>query len=371
MIRLENVTRKYGETTAVNGLSIEINEGEVCVLIGPSGCGKTTTLRMVNRLIEPTSGSIFIDNRDTGGIRPEQLRRTIGYAIQSVGLFPHMTVASNIAVVPRLLNWEKEAVENRVEELLRLVNLDPGEYSLKYPGQLSGGEAQRIGVARALAADPPILLMDEPFGAVDPLTRERLQAQFIRIQDELKKTVILVTHDLDEAIRLADRIAIMDSGKLVQYDTPEIILSNPANRFVHDFVGADRALKRLSRIPITDYIRKVPVVLLTADKESAASVIGNRPSVWVTDENGMLVGWLTGDDLAAGSSVGEATTRGNIEEICVQTTSTLREALSRMLGQGMKNIPVVNEAKNFIGEVTLSEIEAATAEIGNAGNEKE
>ncbi|MFQ5996677.1 MAG: ABC transporter ATP-binding protein, partial [Dehalococcoidales bacterium] len=221
MIRLEHVTKVYGETLAVNDFSLEVDEGEVCVLIGPSGCGKTTTLRMVNRLIEPTSGHIFVNGKDTSQIKPERLRQSIGYAIQSVGLFPHLTVAANIATVPELLHWEKNRIAHRIEELLNLVKLNPTEYAKKYPSQLSGGEAQRIGVARALAADPPILLMDEPFGAVDPLTRERLQAQFVRIQQELKKTVILVTHDLDEAIRLADRIAIMESGKLVQYDTPE------------------------------------------------------------------------------------------------------------------------------------------------------
>ncbi|MEE9398649.1 MAG: ATP-binding cassette domain-containing protein, partial [Dehalococcoidales bacterium] len=215
MIRLEHVVKVYGDTIAVNDLSFEVNEGEVCVLIGPSGCGKTTTLRMTNRLIEPTSGNILINGKDTGQIKPERLRQSIGYAIQSVGLFPHLTVAANIATVPELLHWDKSRIARRTEQLLALVGLKPTEYSRKYPSQLSGGEAQRIGVARALAADPPILLMDEPFGAVDPLTRERLQAQFIRIQQKLKKTVILVTHDLDEAIRLADRIAIMESGKLV------------------------------------------------------------------------------------------------------------------------------------------------------------
>jgi osmoprotectant transport system ATP-binding protein len=214
MIRLENVTKQYGTILAVSALSFEVNEGEVCVLIGPSGCGKTTTLRMINRLIEPTSGRILINGRDTREFRPEKLRRTIGYAIQSVGLFPHMTVAENIAVVPRLLHWGKSDIDSRIEELLHLVNLDPGQVSGKYPKELSGGQAQRVGVARALAADPPILLMDEPFGAVDPLTRERLQAQFIRIQQEIRKTIILVTHDLDEAIRLAARIAIMGSGRL-------------------------------------------------------------------------------------------------------------------------------------------------------------
>jgi osmoprotectant transport system ATP-binding protein len=264
MIRLEHVTKKYDGAAAVDDLTLEVVKGEVCVLIGPSGCGKTTTLRMINRLVEPTSGKILVDGKDIFGIKAEPLRRSIGYAIQSVGLFPHMTVGANIAVVPGLLGWEKGRIAARVSELLGLVGLDPQQYTAKYPGHLSGGESQRIGVARALAADPPILLMDEPFGAVDPLTRQRLQAWFLNLQRQLKKTIILVTHDLDEAIRLADRIAVMQAGKLVQHDTPEAILARPANKFVHDFVGVDRALKRLSRIGVAKFIRPAPSVTYAA-----------------------------------------------------------------------------------------------------------
>ncbi|MFC2041944.1 betaine/proline/choline family ABC transporter ATP-binding protein [Chloroflexota bacterium] len=362
MIRLENVTKIYGETTAVNDLSFEINGGEVCVLIGPSGCGKTTTVRMVNRLIEPTAGHIFIDGNDHRQIKPERLRQSIGYAIQSVGLFPHLTVAANIATVPELLHWEKKRITNRVEELLTLVGLKPTEYARKYPNQLSGGEAQRIGVARSLAANPPILLMDEPFGAVDPLTRERLQAQFVRIQGEVKKTVILVTHDLDEAIRLADRIAIMESGKLVQYDTPETILSRPANKFVRDFVGTDRALKRLSRISIKGFIQPAPSVNIGAPLREARSIIGNRRSAWAVDQSGRLIGWINHDSLADATSVQEAVVAQVIEEIALISGATVREALSRMLGLGFKSIPVVDDEMRFIGEVTLSDVEAATAE---------
>ena len=362
MIRLEKVTKKYGATVAVNNLSLEVNGGEVCVLIGPSGCGKTTTLRMINRLIEPTSGRILVDGNDTGQVKPEQLRRSIGYAIQSVGLFPHLTVAANIATVPELLHWDKPRISRRVEELLSLVGLSPAEYTVKYPNQLSGGEAQRIGVARALAADPPILLMDEPFGAVDPLTRERLQAQFVAIQQALKKTVILVTHDLDEAIRLADRIAIMAAGKLVQYDTPETILSRPANKFVHDFVGTDRALKRLSRISVERFIRPAPSVAIGASLKEAETTFGNRRFAWATDSNGQLLGWIDRDSLSEVNSVKEALVAQNAKEITLLRSATLREALSRMLGQGTKSIPVVDENSSLIGEVTLSDVEAATAE---------
>ena len=363
MIRLEKVTKRYGETLAVDHLSLEVNEGEVCVLIGPSGCGKTTTLRMINRLIEPSSGHILVDQQDIGTVKPEMLRRSIGYAIQSVGLFPHMTVAANIAVVPELLHWEKERTDHRIDELLALVGLDPTEYAHKYPSQLSGGEAQRIGVARALAANPPILLMDEPFGAVDPLTREKLQDQFLRIQREVKKTIILVTHDLDEAIRLADRIAIIESGRLVQYDMPELILSKPANKFVHDFIGTDRALKRLSRITIDSFIKSVSSIAENASIEEAKRILGKNPSAWVVDEEGRLVGWLSRDILSGFSSVREASARANIDEIAVKPGRTLREALSRMLGQGFKNIPVVDDKMRLIGELTLGDIEAATAEM--------
>ncbi|HEY90856.1 MAG TPA: betaine/proline/choline family ABC transporter ATP-binding protein [Dehalococcoidia bacterium] len=364
MIRLEQVTKKYGETTAVDGLSFEVNAGEVCVLIGPSGCGKTTTLRIINRLLEPTSGRVLIDNEDTGRVRPEKLRQSIGYAIQSVGLFPHMTVATNIAVVPELLHWEKERITARTEELLKLVGLPAKEYAGKYPKQLSGGEAQRIGVARALAADPPMLLMDEPFGAVDPLTRERLQAQFVRIQQELRKTVILVTHDLDEAIRLADRIAIMDAGKLVQYDTPETILSRPVNKFVHDFVGTDRALKRLSRIGIAEFVKQAASIHTGDTVESAISACEVCPWVWVVDDSNRLLGWVDRNSLRGTGSISESMVTGDPDTIALNNTATLREALSRMLGLGLKSIPVVDEAGRLTGEVDLGDIEAATSEAG-------
>lgn len=361
MIRLERVTKVYGETIAVNDFSLEVARGEVCVLIGPSGCGKTTTLRMINRLIEPTSGKIYVDSTDTSQMKPERLRLSIGYAIQSVGLFPHLTVARNIATVPELLGWDRLRIARRVNELLALVGL-PVEYAVKYPRELSGGEAQRVGVARALAADPPILLMDEPFGAVDPLTRERLQAQFIRIQQELKKTVILVTHDLDEAIRLADRVAIMASGKLVQYDTPETILSRPVNKFVHDFVGTDRALKRLSRISVKSYIRQSPSVNVIASIADVLAACEKCRWVWVVARGGELVGWIDRATLTPETTVKEAIVAVRAEEIAITATATLREALSRMLGQGFRSVPVVDERSRLLGEVTLRDVERVTAE---------
>ncbi len=363
MIRLEQVTKRYGDTVAVNDLSLEVSKGELCVLIGPSGCGKTTTLRMINRLIKPSAGSIFINGQDTAGIDAEKLRLSIGYAIQSVGLFPHMTVSDNIAVVPQLLHWEKSRIARRVEQLLELVGLKPSEYARKYPNQLSGGEAQRIGVARALAADPPIMLMDEPFGAVDPLTRERLQTQFVQIQQEVKKTIVLVTHDLDEAIRLADRIAIMESGRLVQYDTPETILSKPINKFVRDFVGSDRALKRLSRVSIKNFIR--PAITVNVNWSAKEAIVSARGSrwLWVVGDDERLTGWVDRNTLAQSASVKEAMDEEDASEIALSDSATLKEALSRMLGLGFKYIPVVDNRQRLIGEVALGDIEAATTEV--------
>jgi len=362
MIRLEHVTRVFDGTTAVSNLSFDVTDGSVCVLIGPSGCGKTTTLKMVNRLIEPSSGAVFVNGQNTRNLKAEQLRRSIGYAIQSVGLFPHMTVMDNIGVVPRLLHWEKARVLARCEELLDMVGLSPAAHAAKYPHQLSGGEAQRVGVARALAADPPILLMDEPFGAVDPLTRERLQTRFLRIQRKLRKTVMFVTHDLDEAIRLADKIAILDSGRLIQYDTPEVILSHPASRFVKDFVGTDRALKRLSRISAVKFLR--PAVSIRVDVNVAQAVAGRDRYrwFWVIDENDRLVGWADRDDLQQGATVHEGAHLADPGDIAVEQDATLREALSRMLGLGFKYVPVVDEQGILLGELALEDVESATRE---------
>ena len=251
MLRLESVSKRYGSRTVVHDLSLDIGDGEVCVLIGPSGCGKTTTLKMINRLVEPSSGRILLDGEDVTRGDPVKLRRRMGYVIQQVGLFPHETVAQNVATVPRLLGWDRKRVQARVDELLDLVGLDPADYGGRYPDQLSGGQRQRVGVARALAADPPVLLMDEPFGAIDPIARDRLQAEFLRLQGELKKIVVFVTHDVDEAVRLGDRIAVLrEGGVLQQYDTPANVLGRPATDFVADFFGGDRGLKRLNVTPI-------------------------------------------------------------------------------------------------------------------------
>jgi osmoprotectant transport system ATP-binding protein len=250
MIRLKNLVKQFAGSprAAIDDLDLDVDAGEVCVLIGPSGCGKTTTMRIINRLIEPTSGTIEVNGQDVTHVNPVDLRRGIGYVIQQVGLFPHMSIAANIATVPHLLGWEDNRIERRIDELLQLVGMEAEQFRDRYPRELSGGQRQRIGVARALAADPPVLLMDEPFGAIDPINRTRVQDEFLKIQRQLKKTVVFVTHDIDEAIKMGDRIALMRDGRLVQHASPAEMLARPANAFVEDFVGADRALKRLSLI---------------------------------------------------------------------------------------------------------------------------
>jgi osmoprotectant transport system ATP-binding protein len=256
MIQLDGLTKVYatpqGPVAAVDRVSLEVGDGETCVLLGPSGCGKTTTLRMINRLVAPTSGKVTIGGRDTGTVDPVELRRTIGYVIQQIGLFPNMTVAENIGVVPRLLGWSAERRRRRAEELLAMLALDPAQFLDRYPNELSGGQAQRIGVARALAADPPVLLMDEPFGALDPVNREVIQDEFLRMQRKLRKTVLFVSHDIDEAVKMADRIAIFRAGRLVQYAAPDTMLAHPADDFVASFVGSDRTLKRLRLIRVRE-----------------------------------------------------------------------------------------------------------------------
>ncbi|MEJ1089754.1 ATP-binding cassette domain-containing protein [Microbacterium sp. Mu-80] len=254
-IVLDHITKQYPgqQTPAVEDFSMRVEPGELIMFVGPSGCGKTTTMKMINRIIEPTSGSIRINGDDVLSLDGNELRRHIGYVIQQIGLFPHFTIAENIAVVPKLLGWSKSRIAERVDELLRTVQLDPGTFAQRYPRQLSGGQQQRVGVARALAADPPVMLMDEPFGATDPITREKLQAEFLRLQADIGKTIIFVTHDFEEAIRMGDRIAVLsDRSQIEQFDTPARILADPANDYVRSFIGEGAALKRLALIPVTD-----------------------------------------------------------------------------------------------------------------------
>ncbi len=301
MIRLERLTKSYpGQSSAaVEELTLGIPDGEIVVFVGPSGCGKTTTMKLINRLIEPSSGRIFLDGTDVTEVNPDQLRRQIGYSIQQTGLFPHRTVGDNIATVPRMLRWNSKRVAARVDELLRLVGLDPAVHRDRYPKQLSGGQQQRVGVARALGGDPAVMLMDEPFGAIDPLNREALQNEFLRIQADLRKTIVFVTHDIDEAIRMGDRIAIFrEGGQVAQYDTPERILAEPADDFVREFLGAGSSVKRLSltrmeEVDVPDW----PTVGDTAGVEQrrAAAAAGGKDFLLVLDTNHRPVGWLPAD----------------------------------------------------------------------------
>ena len=307
MIRLENLTKVFPgqEAPAVDDLSLEIPEGEIVVFVGPSGCGKTTTMKMINRLIEPTSGRIFLQGDDVTKVNGDKLRRRIGYVIQQIGLFPHMTIAENIATVPKMLGWDKKRISDRVDELLETVSMDVS-YRERYPKELSGGQRQRIGVARAMAADPPVLLMDEPFGAIDPITRERLQNEFLRLQAEIKKTIVFVTHDIDEAIKMGDRIAILRTqSRIAQYDTPERILTDPADDFVEDFIGTGASsLSRVRDIETADW----PVALLSEGRDAVRELLrkSGKDYVLLLDDRRRPRRWVSGDALAAGGDLNEA-----------------------------------------------------------------
>jgi osmoprotectant transport system ATP-binding protein len=303
-VRYENATKRYGNSTeaAVDRLSLEVAAGEVCVLVGPSGCGKTTAMRLVNRTVELSEGDVLIDGESVRDRDPARLRREIGYVIQEVGLFPHRTIAENIGTVPRLMGWKKDRIRARSAELLELIGLDP-ELGDRYPAQLSGGQQQRVGVARALAADPPVMLMDEPFGAIDPINRERLQNEFLRLQAEIRKTILFVTHDIDEAIKMGDRIAIMrKGGHLAQFATPAELLMAPADEFVEDFVGADRALKRLALMRVADIdLWEAPLAYVgQPTAEVRAKLQGAEvPYPLLVDSERRPLGWLSERDLAA------------------------------------------------------------------------
>jgi osmoprotectant transport system ATP-binding protein len=318
LIRFEDVTKRYGDgPPAVDRFSLEVAEGETCVLVGPSGCGKTTTLKMVNRLVTPSAGRVLVEGRDVAGVDPVALRRRIGYVIQQVGLFPHLSVAGNVATVPRLLGWDRDRLRQRVDELLALVGLDPATFRHRRPEQLSGGQRQRVGVARALAADPPVLLMDEPFGAVDPVTRGRLQEEFARLQRELHKTVVLVTHDIDEALRLGDRLAVLrQGGVLEQHASPAEVLARPATAFVAGFVGAGRTLKRLGLLPVETALETASGDGLPGDIPPAATV---APGATLAEALEVLLGHD-----ASRVAVGEG------EQVTgVVTLESIRDALRR------------------------------------------
>jgi osmoprotectant transport system ATP-binding protein len=364
-LELRDATKRYPgtERPAVNELSLEVAAGEICVLVGPSGCGKTTAMRMVNRMIEITAGDILIGGRSVRDRDEADLRREVGYVIQQTGLFPHRSIGENIATVPKLLGWDKRRVAARVEELLDLISL-PQDMAGRYPAQLSGGQRQRVGVARALAADPPLMLMDEPFGAIDPINRERLQNEFLRLQGGLRKTVVFVTHDIDEAIKMGDRIAVLQQGGvLAQYASPAELLTNPANSFVKDFVGADRALKRLALQRVRDVdLWTAPLVRAgqPAAEARAALAASEVPFPLLVDADGRPVGWLSGNGLA-GERVGEELRSG--PEPVVELDDVLRDALSDLLASEAQYGPVVDHEGRVAGVLSielLSHVIAAT-----------
>jgi len=356
MIRLDAVTKSYGQgQPAVDRLSLDISQGEIVVLVGPSGCGKTTTLKMINRLIEPTGGLIEIAGADITSQPPHLLRRQIGYVIQQVGLLPHRTIAENIATVPKLLGWERARTQERIDELIELVALDPTMRN-RYPSELSGGQQQRVGVARALAADPPVLLMDEPFGAVDPIVRTRLQDELLRLQARLAKTIVMVTHDIDEAIRLGDRIAILAvGGKLEQYAPPDQILAAPANHFVESILGRDRGIKRLSLMSISGVpLVRGPVVSPGAPAAEARSVMEAFGVDWFGIAEGKrLLGWVYATDLGDGPIVDKSAARPFVARL--DHTDSLRDALDTIISSHTLLAPVF-EGERYLGMLTAEAI---------------
>ncbi|HEX5591084.1 MAG TPA: betaine/proline/choline family ABC transporter ATP-binding protein [Candidatus Limnocylindrales bacterium] len=364
-VTFDHVTKRYagtgsGDRGAVEDLTLEVPAGRICVLVGPSGCGKTTSLKMVNRLIEPTSGRILIDGRDAAERDVTELRRSIGYVIQQVGLFPHQTIGENVGTVPRLLGWPEPRRRARSEELLALVGLDPATYRDRYPAQLSGGERQRVGVARALAADPPLMLMDEPFGAVDPIVRERLQNEFLRLQADLAKTILFVTHDIDEAIKLGDLVAVMETGgRLAQFGTPEEILASPASDFVARFVGADRGLKRLALSRVGDLPHRPAPTVRRGEDVAAAVARLDVPADYLllVDDADRPIGWVPRRGLPA---------TGEIDEGIADATSplfdrrtTLKDALAMLIDAGVQAGIIVNERGAVAGLCAVEDITAA------------
>lgn len=374
-ILLDGVTKRYDAKSApaVDNITMEFPAGEIVMLVGPSGCGKTTTMKMINRLIEPTSGRILIGDEDVTDRDPDQLRRHIGYVIQGAGLFPHYTVGDNIAIVPRLLKWDKERISARIDELLDLVNLDPAQYRDRYPRELSGGQQQRVGVARALAADPPVLLMDEPFGAVDPITRQRLQDELLRLQDELRKTIVFVTHDFDEAVKLGDKIAILQQGSaVVQYDTPEQILANPANDFVRGFVGHGAALKQLTLTRVRDVeLHEAAVAHVGGDPAEAirAARVIEREHVIVLDSQDRPLRWMSLAELDDPRSLQQVRRDEDLEKVSL--ASTLNDALDVMLTSSHGVVVVTGRRNVYKGVIRVETIMDAMADVRSAANSAE
>lgn len=353
-VKFDSVTKRYpgADSVAVEELSFEVPAGEICVLVGPSGCGKTTALRMVNRTVEMTSGDITIGDRSVKDGDPARLRREIGYVIQQIGLFPHRTIAENIGTVPSLLGWDKQRIRDRSAELLELIGLDP-EYGDRFPSQLSGGQQQRVGVARALAVDPTVMLMDEPFGAIDPINRSRLQNEFLRLQAELKKTVLFVTHDVDEAIKMGDRVAVLKKGGvLAQFATPTELLMEPADEFVEDFVGADRALKRLALMRVRDVnLWTAPLAQAgdPAEPVRTAVAAAEVPHALLVDGENRPLGWLSDRDLAGEKVPGVPDSTADP----IDADTVLRDGLATLLQSGSLYAPVIDPRGRLTGVLSV------------------
>jgi osmoprotectant transport system ATP-binding protein len=363
MIELEKLGKRYpGQATpAVDALDLSIAEGEIVILVGPSGCGKTTTLKMINRIIEPTSGTIRLQGEDVTRADPDQLRRRIGYVIQQVGLFPHQTIGRNITTVPRLLGWPRKRIEERLDELLHLVGMDPATYRDRFPKQLSGGQRQRIGVARALAADPPVMLMDEPFGALDPISRDRLQNEFLRLQQEIGKTIVFVTHDIDEAVKMGDRIAILREGSAVaQYDTPEAVLAAPADDFVREFIGSGAVLKRLGLTRVRDVgLAPWPTSAIGEGREAAvrAAASSDHGCLLLLDDRRRPLRWVQARELG---DPGDSLDRRGLEvRNTVGPDATLAAALEALLAGRSGAVAVVDDAGALLGVVDLGTLMSA------------
>ncbi|GAQ25659.1 MULTISPECIES: ABC transporter ATP-binding protein [Tepidanaerobacter] len=371
MISFKNVTKKFGEQIAVDNLTIDLPSSEITVLIGPSGCGKTTTLRMINRLIEPTEGVIYINGTDISKVDPVELRRNIGYVIQQIALFPHMTIAQNVGLVPYLKNWPEAKRKERIEELLEMVGMPPSKFYNRYPDELSGGQQQRIGVARALAADPDIILMDEPFGALDPITRATLQDELLDMQDKLGKTIVFVTHDMDEALKLANKIAIMKDGKVLQYDTPEQLLKNPAHGFVEEFIGRDRLLKRPELIKVKDIMITEPVTILPERTLTQALEKMRREkvdSLMVVDRSEKFIGLVTANDvLQSFDKVEKISEIVKTEVYYVNEDANVSQVLSIMAQKQVGYVPVVSSDNRLVGLVTRSSLVNVLGATANRG----
>jgi len=372
MLSLQNVSKIYpgkDKSKAVDNLSLDLKAGEICTLVGPSGCGKTTALKMINRLIPLTSGHIIIDGQDINELDTIELRRNIGYVIQDIGLFPNMTIGENIAVVPKMKHWDSQQIAERIQYLLELVNLSPEDYMNRYPRELSGGQQQRVGLARAMAANPPIMLMDEPFGAIDPINREHLQDEFLKIQEKVQKTIVFVTHDIDEAIKMGDKICLLRRGQLVQFDTPDNLLTQPRNEFVKDFVGGDRTLKRLNLLKIEAVM--TPALSVVMEKETPEKAISllaedtEHPLI-VVDRRNRLMG--IADPKKLGKNVTTVAEITQKTEAFLPASASLKAGLSEIFTHDLGYIIVVDGDKKVLGILKEENIKAVLRDDPDGSN---